>query len=1141
MAKRRAVDSEDEAEDSETPVSKRPKTEGGGDEQLPGGHRSTRRTRGNEHDEAEHGAGDNDQAFDEKHTPEVLALLAKKGPGTGSVAEHGIIESIEMHHFMCHKFLAFNLGPQINFIIGHNGSGKSAVLSALTVALGGKATSTGRGTGLKSFVREGQTTAEVTVSIKNRGDEAFKPEEYGDSISITRRFTKDGSSTWKIRSKNGRVISTKKEELAAICDHMDIQVDNPLNILTQGMMSVDAARQFLSATNPSDKYKFFLKGTQLSQLSGEYDICLENILSANRILKMKQEAIPDLRSAYEDASRRFSEANKALETKRRLENIKKELAWAHVKSKEKQLEEQLVVVEKAKRVVPKVQASLDEATARFNATTELIEGLEEEIDNLPSVDHLKADKTTHMARMRAIRDDLATFKNDQRQMSDNLKKFNNQIKECDANIAEEEARLAADTQAKREETARITEEAKDRVTDIENQLKQNGCDKQEADELHKSLQHQKVEADAKTQRLRSDVTRCEMNLEMAKQQERDAFVPYGNDIRGVRDQIQRLQWRGNTPLGPLGYYVAAKDPQTWGRVLRQQMGSMLFAFVVTNSQDREQLKKILAQSRNTHINIIIAQKDLFDYSRGEPPSDVPTVLRALNISDEWVARILINNLRIERMVLQRTRADAQSLLRRLGGQNQAWTLDEFIVTVYKEGGGQSRPMEFRKNRGNSNLDLLLTGRTGANEIREWQESKANAENALTDHLRYVDGLKRQYMQTRRRMETISNDEQRLRRELNAARSRYQEVLDSANEDVADDIGRLKVLKNTFETQKKDLMDQFEDVERQRVARGAEAPAVQQLIDQVVAQLKQHDERRDALKVQIGDASVERLKLENDKRHWVQKVAEAERRVHEVQETADVLQEEFTNWTAKAQEYCERVPVNSSVEKLKKSMDSIAAALQQQERRNGASVEEISKEVNKTKQQLETAEHDLRQMLQLNKHLKNSLKLRLTRWQEFRRHIALRCKLTFQDYLSRRGYFGKVNTDDQLMTQGDIGEKDPRSLSGGEKSFSTICLLLSLWDAIGCPLRCLDEFDVFMDAVNRRISMNMMVRPPFLAPISTRKLNPPSFQIEFATTSDKRQYILITPQDMQGVRFAPSVRVHKMHDPERGQTTLNFAS
>ena len=86
----------------------------------------------------------------------------------------------------------------------------------------------------------------------------------------------------------------------------------------------------------------------------------------------------------------------------------------------------------------------------------------------------------------------------------------------------------------------------------------------------------------------------------------------------------------------------------------------------------------------------------------------------------------------------------------------------------------------------------------------------------------------------------------------------------------------------------------------------------------------------------------------------------------------------------------------------------------------------------------------------------------------------------------------------MPTQGGSREKDPRSLSGGEKSFSTICLLLSLWESIGCPIRCLgtccdflhsvicsdltgpflDEFDVFMDAVNRRISMKMMVSTIF---------------------------------------------------------------
>jgi hypothetical protein len=134
------------------------------------------------------------------------------------------------------------------------------------------------------FHPSAKSVAEVTISIKNQGEEAYKPKEYGKSIVITRRFTKEGSSSWKIKSKDGRVISTKKDELSAICDHMNIQVDNPMNVLTQGMpftpeisLNINAhpladaarwvskakclcgsdsrGRQFLSASRPADKYK----------------------------------------------------------------------------------------------------------------------------------------------------------------------------------------------------------------------------------------------------------------------------------------------------------------------------------------------------------------------------------------------------------------------------------------------------------------------------------------------------------------------------------------------------------------------------------------------------------------------------------------------------------------------------------------------------------------------------------------------------------------------------------------------------------------------------------------------------------------------------------------------------------------------
>ena len=74
-------------------------------------------------------------------------------------ADNGIIESITCQNFMCHRHLDIRLGPLINFVVGRNGSGKSAILTALAICLGGKASSTNRGQSLKSFIMTGEEFA----------------------------------------------------------------------------------------------------------------------------------------------------------------------------------------------------------------------------------------------------------------------------------------------------------------------------------------------------------------------------------------------------------------------------------------------------------------------------------------------------------------------------------------------------------------------------------------------------------------------------------------------------------------------------------------------------------------------------------------------------------------------------------------------------------------------------------------------------------------------------------------------------------------------------------------------------------------------------------------------------------------------
>ena len=106
---------------------------------------------------------------EQSDTQRLAHVAPTPAQAEASAATMGVIERVDMINFMCHRNLSIGLGPRINFIIGHNGSGKSAILTAITIALGGKATTTSRGSSLKDFIREGSSAAEVRVRMRNKG------------------------------------------------------------------------------------------------------------------------------------------------------------------------------------------------------------------------------------------------------------------------------------------------------------------------------------------------------------------------------------------------------------------------------------------------------------------------------------------------------------------------------------------------------------------------------------------------------------------------------------------------------------------------------------------------------------------------------------------------------------------------------------------------------------------------------------------------------------------------------------------------------------------------------------------------------------------------------------------------------------
>ncbi|KAL0575298.1 Structural maintenance of chromosomes protein 6 [Marasmius crinis-equi] len=1139
MPKRRAtVDSDDERELDASPNSKRTRTADVSDDEQDARPSRARVNKGKgkaraeleedqveDGDDAEPEQGDekvDTEAFEKRYGATVFKNLEAKRSkaGYGGVADYGIIESIEMHQFMCHKSLSFTFGPNINFIIG----GKSAVLSAITVALGGKTASTGRGSGLKSFIREGQQVAEVTIALKNQGDEAYKPEEYGKSIFITRRFTTQGGSTWKIKgTKDGHVVSNKKEELAAICDHMNIQVDNPMNVLTQ-----DAARQFLSTSTAAEKYQFFLRGTQLSQLSTEYETCLENITNTTKVLSHKRDAIPDLEAAFKDAKQKFEEASKAREQKRRVDDLKKELAWAHVNTKQREMEAKMQDAAKQERRLPKIKAEIEKAEAEVDTANAEVLRLEAEVDSFGSQDELKEKHNEAKRKVATEKREIAECRNDRRNIEDSIKILKQSIDGLQQQIDQETQRMAANTQAKRDERQRKLTAANANVEKAEREHGEIASIIRALEEEAAEVQKEGTAKEEEAKALKAKIQNCSGMIQRCNEMEKNRYVAYGSGIGFVVQKINQMNWHGAKPLGPLGEHVKVKDVKKWAPLLRNQLGRYLTAFAVTDSRDHKALKALLNETRNTNVMIIIYEPDLFDYSGGEPPKPIPTVLRALEFSDEHAKRIFINQRSIERMMLGTTRREGEDILRQVGS-GRAWTADGFEIRRFAEGGGSTNPITF--GRRNDNSELLLTEKAATEKAR-YEAEKREAEERHEPLSKEAHDLRRRFHKLKTDIEAKKRELQNAHRRLTQAKLQLRAIEDEAQEEIPVDLTTLEQEKYDNEKEKDSLTDQFKEVvermaEHEGILRGYQKEE-NALRDQVDSWNTQHSE----LVNQVSDAATARLRAQNRKQHFEGKLNEEQAKLDAENKIVDELQQEFEQWSADALKYCERVETSRSTQQIQRQIDSVQAALKEREKKQGYTVEETTVEVNKAKAKLDSAKKELNQMIRLNKLLKNSVMERMKRWQDFRLHIALRCKFIFTYNLSQRGYFGnikfnhedntlslQVQTEDQ--TNNKAREKEIQALSGGEKSFSTICLLLSLWESIGCPLRCLDEFDVFMDAVNRRISMKMM--------------------IDTANQSDKKQYVLITPQDMTNIHIGPTVRVHRMTDPERGQGTLAMAS
>ncbi|KAK2600911.1 hypothetical protein N8I77_010409 [Diaporthe amygdali] len=158
----------------------------------------------------------------------------------------GSIVRVKVENFVIYEKAEFLPGPNLNMVIGPNGTGKSSLVCAICLGLGYPASVLGRATSFGEFVKHGKEHAIVEVELQKR------PEDRANYVIRLIINREDNTRKFTL---NGRDATHK--QIQHVTRQLRIQIDNLCQFLPQdkvaefaGLNSVELLTRTLQAAAP---------------------------------------------------------------------------------------------------------------------------------------------------------------------------------------------------------------------------------------------------------------------------------------------------------------------------------------------------------------------------------------------------------------------------------------------------------------------------------------------------------------------------------------------------------------------------------------------------------------------------------------------------------------------------------------------------------------------------------------------------------------------------------------------------------------------------------------------------------------------------------------------------------------------------
>uniref|UniRef100_A0A4W4FIK2 Structural maintenance of chromosomes protein 5 n=1 Tax=Electrophorus electricus TaxID=8005 RepID=A0A4W4FIK2_ELEEL len=992
----------------------------------------------------------------------------------------GSILRISMKNFLTYDHSDVFPGPNLNMIVGANGTGKSSIVCAICLGLAGKTAILGRGDKVGLYVKRGCAKGSVEIELYRAG---------GNLVINREIHVENNQSVWMINSKHASqkaVEETVKE--------LQIQVGNLCQFLPQekvGEFAKMSKIELLEATEksvgPPEMYEFHCK------------------LKTFRTKERELENSCKEKANFLEKARQRNERNKLdverYHTKRRhldrIQMLEKKKPWVEYETARKELEE----VKKQREEMKKTVKSLKEVQAPLLRKIQNVES------QLMPIENGMKEKTAK------IRETSQKCKQKQDQLDRKYKEIDD-IKQALSLQQTEEAdrkkriantrRLIQDLQRDLDSLSSHAD-VTPRIEAVNAELRTIQEEKAQLDGEGQDLQRDKDEAVGELRRLQNRKRSMEDMMNRKEEKLRNRFC----------DTYAALQWLKNhrdlfegKVYEPMMLVVSSLLPSMFLH------SSQWAVFFLVRDKQKLRVNSVIAPAESCanrppsrpldslkRFGIVSYLRELFDAPEAVMSylcyqyriNDVPVGTEKTKSMIEMVIRE--SQLRMIYTAEEKYTVKKSSYSSKIISSNSALRNSQFLsMTIDAD---ERRKLEEQLNVSDGHLCIE---RSPCFQVR--LDRRDNELRAEKKRLSELKGKRRQL-------------EQKISTKEDSVRQMEQSGIDLLK---ADEEAKVKIC--AVNDQKVAIVEDFVHAMKLRARLSMEkvylALEAAGLTAEKISMESDYRERT---------AELRRAELDHKKTSLLETCKNMMRRAREIcnmNPGETVVPEILRFVTAVSPHSCVR-----AFSELPNTLEDIDAMLSEEKARadciTGLS-ETVVEEYNRREQEIKTMEKELEEKTNTLTTYRQNISEAKERWLIPLKQLVEQINMKFSDFFRSMHCAGEVDLHSENPEEYDrygirirvkfrsstqLHELTPHHQSGGERSVSTMLYLMALQELNRCPFRVVDEINQGMDPVNERRVFDIVVKT--------------------ACNGSTSQYFFITPKLLQNLSYADEMTILCVHN------------